>query len=63
MNYARGFGGQFVHVIPSLAMTVVITSDTAERTRVGGYRAALTGLLAEDLIPAALRADGNSCAS
>jgi CubicO group peptidase (beta-lactamase class C family) len=63
VNYARGFGGQFVHVIPSLAMTVVITSDISERTRVGGYRTALTSLIAEDLIPAALRADGKNCAS
>lgn len=61
VHYARGFGGQFIHVIPTLRMTVVITSDRSARTRVGGYREALTSLLRGDLIPAALRADGKSC--
>jgi CubicO group peptidase (beta-lactamase class C family) len=63
VSYARGFGGQFVHVVPSLALTVAITSDTSARTRVGGYREALNALLGEELIPAALRADGKSCAA
>ena len=36
--YARGFGGQFIHVVPTLRLTVVITSDRSARTRVGGYR-------------------------
>jgi CubicO group peptidase (beta-lactamase class C family) len=58
--YARGFGGQFVQVVPSLALTIVITSDTSARTRVGGYRQALRTLVAGDLIPAALRADGEA---
>lgn len=61
--YARGFGGQFIHVVPSLAMTVVITSDRTQRTRVGGYREALTALLRDDLIPAAVKADGGACPS
>ncbi|MDX1486485.1 MAG: serine hydrolase, partial [Alphaproteobacteria bacterium] len=34
--YARGFGGQFIYVVPGLKMTVVITSATTQRTRVGG---------------------------
>lgn len=59
--YARGFGGQFVHVAPSLGMTVVITSDRSARTRIGGYRGALNRLIYEDLIPAALKADGAAC--
>ena len=59
--YARGFGGQFVHVVPALAMTIVITSDRSARTRIGGYREALTALVREDLIPAALKADGRAC--
>ena len=63
VSYARGFGGQFLHVVPSLALTVAITSDTSARTRVGGYREALNALLGEELIPAALRADGKSCAA
>jgi CubicO group peptidase (beta-lactamase class C family) len=59
--YARGFGGQFVHVIPALGLTIVITSDTSTRTRVGGYRAALTSLIGDDLVPAALKADNRVC--
>ena len=59
--YARGFGGQFVHVAPSLAMTVVITSDSSTPTRVDNYRGALNALLREDLVPAALKADGKAC--
>ena len=59
--YARGYGGQFVHVVPGLAMTVVITSDRSARTRIGGYREALTALVRDDLIPAALKADGRAC--
>ena len=59
--YARGFGGQYIHVAPTLGLTIAITSDRSARTRVGGYRAALTALLRNDLIPAALKADGGSC--
>lgn len=55
--YARGFGGQFIYVAPASALTVVITSDQATRTRVGGYREALTALVEDDLIPAAGNAD------
>jgi CubicO group peptidase (beta-lactamase class C family) len=61
VNYARGFGGQFVHVAPSLRLTVVITSDRSARTRIGGYRGSLTALMRDDLIPAAVKADGGSC--
>jgi CubicO group peptidase (beta-lactamase class C family) len=59
--YARGFGGQFIHVVPSLGLTVVITSDTSTRTRVGGYRDALTALIGADIIPAAVKADDGRC--
>ncbi len=59
--YARGFGGQFLHVAPSLGLTVVITSDSSIHTRVGGYRSALITLLRDDLVPAALAADGQTC--
>jgi len=61
VHYARGFGGQFIHVVPSLSLTVVITSEKTMRTRVGGYRAALTALMADDLVPAAVKADGGTC--
>lgn len=59
--YARGFGGQFVHIVPALGLTVVITSNATINTRVGGYRGALAALLRDDLIPAALKADGKTC--
>ena len=59
--YARGFGGQFIYIAPSLRLTVVLTSNRTIRTRVGGYRASLIALLEEDLIPAAMRADGGTC--
>lgn len=61
VNYARGFGGQFIHVVPSLGLTIVITSEATTRTRVGGYRDALTALIETDLIPAAVKADGGMC--
>lgn len=52
--YARGFGGQYVIVVPSLAMTVVVTSDTNTRLRVDGYGDALWSMIEDHLIPAAL---------
>ena len=58
--YARGFGGQFIHVVPTLRLTVVITSDRSAGTRIGGYRAALTALLQVDLAPAAIKANGGT---
>jgi CubicO group peptidase (beta-lactamase class C family) len=56
--YARGFGGQFIYVVPSLKLTIVLTSTATTRTRVGGYRSALKSLVGNGLIAAALRADG-----
>lgn len=44
--YARGFGGQFVYVIPDHQLTVVITSDPNVVSWVGGYRHALRAMLA-----------------
>lgn len=56
--YARGFGGQYVIVIPTLAITVVVTSDTDTRLRVDGYGDSLWSLIEDGLVPAALAADG-----
>lgn len=56
--YARGFGGQFIYVVPSLELTLVLTSTTNQRTRVGGYRGALKSLVGNGFMSAALRADG-----
>lgn len=59
-HYARGFGGQFVHVLPSLALTVVITSDRSARTRVGDYRGELNDLV-ESVVSATLKGRNRSC--
>jgi len=56
--YARGFGGQYVIVVPSLAMTVVVTSRTDTRLRVDAYGNALWSLIEDGLVPAALAVEG-----
>jgi CubicO group peptidase (beta-lactamase class C family) len=57
VHYARGYGGQFLYIIPSLSLTIVVTSQTTVRTRVGGYYSALRSDIIGELIAAALRAD------
>lgn len=52
--YARGYGGQMLFVVPSLALTVAVTSDPTRPARSGGYVGDLRALLAEEIIPAAL---------
>jgi CubicO group peptidase (beta-lactamase class C family) len=49
VNFAWGYGGQMVFVVPSLALTVVMTSDPAARG-VNGHVQALHGLLDEAII-------------
>lgn len=61
--YARGYGGQYLYVLPDRALTLVITSDPMVHSRVDGYGAALRAL-AEELVgaaavPAASRWDMN----
>ncbi|WP_235830260.1 serine hydrolase domain-containing protein [Algihabitans albus] len=51
--YARGYGGQMLYVLPSLALTVVVTSDPTRPARSGGYVGDLNALLAEQIVPAA----------
>src|SRR3546814_17775609 len=59
--YARGFGGQLVVVVPSLAMTVASTSNQTTRTRVDASGDAPWSLIGEGLVPAAERAaDGGN---
>ncbi len=50
--FGWGFGGQMLYVIPSLELTVVITSDTASASFEGDYICQLHDLLALDLMPA-----------
>ncbi len=54
--YARGYGGQMLYVVPSLALTVVVTSDPTRPGRSLGYVGDLNAMLADHIIPAAERA-------
>ncbi|WP_247887331.1 serine hydrolase [Azospirillum sp. SYSU D00513] len=51
--YARGYGGQMLYVVPSLGLTVVVTSDPNRPARSDGHVGDLKALLAEEIIPAA----------
>ncbi len=50
--YAWGFGGQMLHVVPSLALTAVMTSDVDAPSGPGGYARELHALLADAILPA-----------
>lgn len=52
VRYAWGYGGQMVFVLPELALTVVMTSDT-DSERGSDHIGALRRLLAEQIVPAA----------
>lgn len=45
VNYAWGYGGQMLYIVPGLGLTVVMTSDEAVPSARTGYRDALHGLL------------------
>lgn len=48
--YARGYGGQVLHVLPSMSLVVAITSDRTQRARSNGYMGVLHDLVAEKLV-------------
>lgn len=51
--YARGYGGQMLYVVPSLGLTVAITSDPTRPARSRGYAGQLNALMSQQIIPAA----------
>lgn len=54
--YAWGFGGQMIHVVPELALTTIMTSDTEVPSNQDGYVRSLHALLADGILPAFLQA-------
>ncbi len=54
VNYAWGHGGQMLYVVPTLGLSVVMTSDTGNYQRGSGYVDKLHAILGEVIIPAAM---------
>lgn len=52
--YAWGFGGQLLYVIPSLKLTIVVTSDTTTRSAVDNHLCKVHELVATGFMPAAM---------
>jgi CubicO group peptidase (beta-lactamase class C family) len=57
--YAWGYGGQMIHVVPALALTVVMTSDPDSPSGRTGYARELHALVADGFIAAAEAAGGD----
>jgi CubicO group peptidase (beta-lactamase class C family) len=51
--YGRGYGGQMLYVVPSLGLTVAITSDPTRPARSQGHAGDLNDLLTDLIVPAA----------
>jgi CubicO group peptidase (beta-lactamase class C family) len=51
--YGWGYGGQMLHVVPTLALTIVATSDPNVRSREAGHMAGLRALIADTIAAAA----------
>ncbi|WP_210161052.1 serine hydrolase domain-containing protein [Microvirga lotononidis] len=61
--YAWGFGGQMLYVIPSLGLTVVMTSNPTEPSREDNYVGQLHSLVADGIVPALLQKRNESAGS
>jgi len=53
VRLAWGYGGQFIFVVPSLDLTIVVTSDPNPDRRGGDHLDAIYDLVAQFIIPAA----------
>jgi CubicO group peptidase (beta-lactamase class C family) len=51
--YGWGYGGQMLHVVPTLELTIAVTSDPNVRSREQGHMAALRALVADTVASAA----------
>jgi CubicO group peptidase (beta-lactamase class C family) len=51
--YGWGYGGQMLHVVPTLGLTIAVTSDPNVRSREQGHMAALRALVADTIASAA----------
>jgi CubicO group peptidase (beta-lactamase class C family) len=51
--YGWGYGGQMLHVVPTLELTIAVTSDPNVRSREQGHMAALRALVADTVARAA----------
>jgi CubicO group peptidase (beta-lactamase class C family) len=58
--FGWGFGGQMLYVVPSLRLTIAMTSDASTRSVDDGYICALHELVASDLMPAFMPDGANS---
>ena len=52
-HYGWGYGGQMLYVIPSLGLTIVMTSDPTIPSGSGGYLRELHALVSAGIVPAA----------
>jgi CubicO group peptidase (beta-lactamase class C family) len=53
VNYAWGYGGQMLYVVPDLGLTIAMTSSTGQYERGSGYVESLHRLVSDIIIPEA----------